>query len=327
MIINILGGRVARTVDLITACLAVSASVAAQDPAKIPTFTSDVDMVAIAIAVTDKDGNFVTGLTEEQFTVYEDGKKQEIQLFGAGLEESWVDLAPEVKDELSGRQVMGLIMDSSGSMEDDMPLVQEAALKFLSNIPKSENLFIMDFDENIRLSRYSSDDQRQIAERVYDIESDGWTALYDAVATYLERVYDLDGRKTLVMFSDGVDSRSTLSIGEVFEMVKLSEVTIHTIHFTGGRTNANRLFSEGRFLRQLANETGGSYATGTSLEQIDELYDKILEELFSQYSLGYVSSNDSRDGKYRKIKVEISGADVKVRHRRGYFGPEPPISN
>ena len=298
----------------------------AQEP-KIPTFTAEVDMVSVAVAVIDDDGNFVTDLTADQFTLYEDGKNQEIRLFAAGLKESWVGLPPDVKDDLSGRQVIGLIVDTSGSMEDDMRLVREAAIKFLTNIPKTEELFIMDFDENIRLSHYSSDDQRVIADRIYDMESEGWTALYDAVATFLERVYDLDGRKTLVMFSDGVDTRSTLGIREVFEIVKLSNVTVHSIHFTAGSRHANRLFEQGRFLRRLALETGGSYAVGRSLEQIDEFYDKILEELFSQYSLGYVSSNPKRDGKYRKIKVEVSVDDVKVRHRRGYDGPKRPATN
>ena len=307
-------------------CALTPALAHAQEP-EIPTFTADVDMVSVAVAVVDDDGNFVTDLTVDQFTLYEDGKRQEIRLFAAGLQESWVDLPPDVKDDLSGRQVIGLIVDTSGSMEDDMRLVREAAIKFVTNIPKTEELFIMDFDESIRLSHYSSDDQRMISERIYDMESEGWTALYDAVATFLERVYDLDGRKTLVLFTDGVDSRSTLSVREVFEMVKLSNVTMHSIHFTADSHNASRLFEQGRFLRRLARETGGSYAVGRSLKQIDEFYDQILEELFSQYSLGYVSSSTKRDGKYRKIKVEVSVDDVKVRHRRGYYGPEPPANN
>jgi VWFA-related protein len=236
-----------------------------------------------------------------------------------------------VKDEVSGRQVIGLLLDSSGSMEEDMPLVREAALKFLTNIPKTENLFVMDFDENIRLSQYSSDDQRLLSERIYDVEAEGWTALYDAVGTFLERIYGLDGRQTLVVFSDGVDSRSTLGMGEVMDMVKLSDVTIHTIHFGARDSRAsNRTFTESRFLRQLASETGGSYAFGDSLEALDELYDKILEELFSQYTLGYVSTNTRQDGNYRKVKVEVeveNVKNVKVRTRKGYFGPPPPSSN
>jgi Ca-activated chloride channel family protein len=228
-----------------------------------------------------------------------------------------------MKDELSGRQVVGLLLDASGSMEADMRLVREAALKFLTNLPKTENLFVMDFDENIRLSQYSTDDQRLLSDRIYDVRAEGWTALYDAVATFLERIYALDGKKTLVIFSDGVDSRSTLSVGEVLDMVKLSDATIHTIHFGASQSRNSRTFEDGRFLRQLSSETGGSYAFGDNLKQLDELYDELLEELFSQYTLGYVSTNTRQDGKYRKIKVEVDLEDVKVRARRGYFGPAP----
>ena len=308
-------------------CFFVGSAYAQEQDVTRYTFTSDVELVGVAVAVSDKEGNFITDLGAKEFHLYEDGKLQKIQIFAAGLKESWVDLPPNVKDELSGHQVVGLIVDSSGSMEDDMPLVQEAAIKFLTNIPKSENLFIMDFDENIRLSRYSSDDQRLIADRIYQTEPDGWTALYDAVGTYLERVYYLDGRQTLVIFTDGVDSRSTLRASEVFEMVKLSNVKIHAIQFGGGRSIGNLSLNEGRFLRRLANETGGSYSIGTSLEKIDQIYDTILEELFSQYSLGYVSTNGKRDGKYRKIRVEVSQDNVKVRHRRGYYAPEPLPKN
>jgi VWFA-related protein len=284
-------------------------------------FESRVDMVSVAVAVTDDKGNFVTGLEAKDFTVLEDGVHQEIRLFAAGLEESWVGLPPELKDEVSGRQVVGLMLDASGSMEEDMRLVREAALKFLTNLPRTENLFVMDFDENIRLSQYSTDDQRLLSDRIYDVKAEGWTALYDAVATFLERLYGLDGKKTLVIFSDGVDSRSTLSMGEVMDMVKLSDATIHTIHFGVSQARNTRAFEEGRFLRQMSSETGGSYAFGDNLQQLDELYDKLLEELFSQYTLGYVSTNTKQDGKYRKIKVEVDREDVKVRARKGYFGP------
>ena len=316
--------RLLNLVGVLVLCAVVA--LAQEEDQRIPTFISDVEMVSVAIAVQDGDGNFVRDITQDQFKVYEDGVEQKIELFASGLDESWVGLPPDVKDELSGRQVIGLILDASGSMEDDMPLLQSAAIKFLMNIPKTESLFIMDFDENIRLSRYSSDDQRVIADRIYEVKSEGWTALYDAVATFLERVYDLDGRKTLVIFSDGVDSRSTLGIGEIYEMVKLSNVTMHSIHFAGN-SRASIRFQESRFLRQLARETGGSYAQGQSLKGIDELFDKILDELFSQYNIAYLSSNKETNGKYRKIKVNVDVDDVKIRHRRGYFGPEPPPTN
>lgn len=284
-------------------------------------FEARVDMVSVPVAVTDKDGNLVHDLDPSLFTVYEDGVEQEVTLFAAGLEGSWVGMSPEMKEAMSGKQVIALIMDTSGSMDDEMSLVQSAALKFLDNIPATEHLLFLDFDENIRLSEFSSDDQRQIAERVYDMEAEGWTALYDAVGTVLDRIYHYDGKKTVVVFSDGVDSRSTLGIGDCLEMVKDSSVTIHTIHFGGQRRSPSRLFTQGRFLRQISKMTGGTYAVATSLEQIDELYDRILEELFSQYVLGYISTNTNRDGSYRKIKVEVAQKGIKVRAREGYTGP------
>jgi Ca-activated chloride channel family protein len=306
--------------------LSPSAGLAQGPEQKVPyVFESRVDMVSVPVAVTDDEGNFVTGLEAGDFSITEDGKPQEIRLFAAGLKESWVDLPPELKDEVSGRQVVGLMLDASGSMEEDMRLVREAALKFLTNLPKTENLFVMDFDENIRLSQYSTDDQRKLSDRIDDVKAEGWTALYDAVGTFLERLYAIDGKKTLVVFSDGVDSRSTLSAGDVLDMVKQSDVTIHTIHFGASQSRNNRTFEQGRFLRQLSGETGGSYAFGDSLEQLDELYDKLLEELFSQYTIGYVSTNTKEDGKYRKIKVEVARKDVKVRARRGYYGPAKPV--
>ncbi|MGH9460021.1 MAG: VWA domain-containing protein [Vicinamibacteria bacterium] len=284
-------------------------------------FESHVIMVSVPVAVTDKEGLFVKDLEAQDFKVYEDGVEQKVSLFARGLDESWVGMEPALKEAASGQQVMGLILDASGSMEEQMSLLHSAALKFLDNIPKTEHLVILDFDEDMRISEYSSDDQRQIAERIYDVEADGWTALYDAVATVLERVHFDDGRKTLVVLSDGVDSRSTLSMNEGLDIVRASDVTIHSILLGGNRTSPMRDFEQGRFLRQISKLTGGSYEVVKSLEDLDEFYDRILDELFSQYTLAYVSTNTEMDGGYRKIKVEVDRKDVEIRTREGYTGP------
>lgn len=293
---------------------------------EIPRFEGGVDLVSVPVAVTTEDGEFVTGLDAGDFRILEDGVEQEILVFGAGLEESWVDLPPDQKEELSRKQVIGLLLDSSGSMEKDLPLLHEAAIKFLTNIPRTENLFVISFDENIWLSEYSSDDQRTISNRIYDIEADGWTALYDAVATFLDRVYDYDGRKTLAVFSDGADSRSTLMYSEALDLVKLGDTTIHSIHF-GDRSRHSEVFENSRFLKAIAETTGGSYALASSLEQLDELYDRILDELYSQYTIGYASSNTRREGRYRRIEVEVNAPghdELEIRARRGYYGPYDP---
>jgi VWFA-related protein len=293
------------------------ALVLAQEPLR---FESKVFVVSVPVAVIDKEGSFVKDLEAQDFKLYEDGVEQTVSLFARGLDESWVGMEPALKEAASGKQVMGLILDASGSMEAQMSLVHSAALKFLDNIPKTEHLVLLDFDENMRISEYSSDDQRQIAERIYDVEADGWTALYDAVATVLERVNYEDGRKTLVILSDGEDSRSTLSMGEGLDIVRASDVTIHSIQI-GGRNTPLGSFEQGRFLRQISKLTGGSYEVAKSLEDLDEFYDRILDELFSQYTLAYVSTNTAMDGTYRKIKVEVDRKDVEVRTREGYTGP------
>ena len=294
--------------------------------AEIFRFEGGVDLVSVPVAVSTEDGEFVTGLGVENFRILEDGVEQEILVFGAGLEESWVELPPELKEELSQKQVIGLLLDSSGSMEEDMPLLHEAAIKFLTNIPRTENLFVISFDENIWLSEYSSDDQRIISNRIYEIEAEGWTALYDAVATFLDRVYDYDGRKTLAVLSDGADSRSTLMFSEALDLVKLGDTTIHSIQF-GDRTRHAQVFENSRFLRAMAEATGGSYELASSLDQVDEFYDRILDELYSQYTLGYVSSDTRKEGRYRRIEVEVAAPDfgeVEVRARQGYYGAYEP---
>ena len=308
-------------------------SPAAGQEQEIFRFEAGVELVSVPVAVTTDDGEFITGLDASAFRVLEDGVEQEIVVFGAGLEESWVDLPPEMKEELSAKQVIGLLLDSSGSMEEDMPLLHEAAIKFLTNIPRTQNLFVISFDENIWLSEYSSDDQRTISNRIYEIEAEGWTALYDAVATFLDRVYDYDGRKTLAVLSDGADSRSTLMFSEALDLVKLSDTTIHTIQF-GDRARHSEAFENARFLRAISDHTGGSYALASSLDQVDEFYDRILDELYSQYNLGYVSTNSAKEGRYRRIEVEVAAPghpDLEIRARRGYYGPyepsEPPAGS
>jgi Ca-activated chloride channel family protein len=125
-----------------------------------------------------------------------------------------------------------------------------------------------------------------------------------------------------VVYSDGVDSRSALSVGECMDMVRASDVIIHTIQFSGGaRGGTSRRFTEGAFLRRISDYTGGAHFMPHTLEDLDEFYDQILDELFSQYTLGYVSTNDKRDGKFRKVEVKVNREGVRVRARRGYQAP------
>src|SRR5438132_1198682 len=150
-------------------------------------------------------------------------------------------------------------------------------------------------------------------------EGGGNTALYDSMAVYLSRVAGGTGRKVLVVFTDGDDTTSALSVGELIRLVRSSTVTIYPIAFTGGLQagSPSALRSRG-FLNEVANLTGGQVFRPAASRDLPGIYQRILEELSGQYVLGFVSDNTRRDGKYRKLKVHVRREGLRVRHREGY---------
>jgi VWFA-related protein len=213
-------------------------------------------------------------------------------------------------------------------MRKELKLSKEAAVRFLDTIPRARELFTIFFDEEIRLSRYDSENQQGLFERIHELKGGGNTALYDAIATYISRVQGAQGRKTLVLFSDGEDSRSTLGLSELLEVVRSSEVTIYPIAFSGGFSpGSSRALKSKVFLQQVAEMTGGQVFSPHSSRELATIFQKILDELAAQYVLGFVSSNTRQDGKFRKLKVELKRPGLKVRHRPGYYGPLPATAD
>jgi Ca-activated chloride channel family protein len=215
---------------------------------------------------------------------------------------------------------LGLLFDTSFSMIDDLRLSREAVVRFLDAVPRARELFTIFFSEDIHVSRYDSENQQGLIERIQEVQGGGNTVLYDAIAVYLSRVQDSPGRKVLVLFTDGEDSRSRLSMAEVVNLVRSSSVVIYPIsfaaHFPPG---SPRALLPTAFLQQLAQITGGQVFTLHSAKELPAIYDKILDELKAQYVLGYSSDRPLGDGRFRKLKVEVKGQGLKVRHRAGYY--------
>ena len=158
-----------------------------------------------AATVTDKKGNIVADLTKDDFEVIEDGKPQTIEYFAHGDG----DAGPPMH--------LGLMVDASGSMQADMKLAQGAAIKFLNMLPAAEDITLVDFDTQVRITRYPQRDFARLVERIRQRKPDGFTALYDALGTYLDGADSQDGRKVLVMYTDGGDTRSALSLPETHD--------------------------------------------------------------------------------------------------------------
>jgi len=298
------------------AALGTAVAAHAQQPSP-PVFSVETEAVNVTVTVRDAKGNLVTDLTRADFEVLEEGRPQDIQLFARAFDPG--------QDQTLALD-LGMLLDTSESMLKELKLSQEAAVRFLDTVPRARELYTIFFDEEIRLSRYDSENQQGLFDRIHAAKGGGNTALYDAIAVYLSRVQDATGRKVLVIFSDGEDSRSSLTLDEVLRLVRSGSVSIYSIAFLGGfRPGAPNGLKARAFLQQVADMTGGQVYTPQSSADLAGIYRKSIEELEAQYVLGY-SSGGAPDGKFRRLRVNVKRPGLKVRHRPGYtrFAPDLP---
>jgi Ca-activated chloride channel family protein len=280
-----------------------------------PTFRSETDLVTVGVTVADRRGVLRTDLQAAHFEVLEDGKRQTVTFFARGDQ---AESAPEIH--------VGLLLDTSGSMGMDMQLARSAAVKFLNTLREAVDITLVDFDTEARMAKYEQQDFPRLVERIRSRKPDGFTALYDALALYLNSTDGVTGRPILVLLSDGGDTRSTIGFGDVLTLLKASTVTVYAIGFLEHQSSSSRDNQRIR-LTQLATESGGRAFFPRTIEEIGEAYDKVVGEIRGQYSLGYASTNLVRDGKWRKVEVAIKHPDAKalrVQSRRGYFAPRDP---
>ena len=291
--------------------LALVAATASAQPT--PVFRAGLDLVNVTVTVRDGKGGLVSDLTAEDFVVREDGRPQALEIFAPAA-------LPAEREELALN--LGMLFDTSESMRKDLKLSQESAVRFLEAIPRARDLLLIFFDRDIRISRYSSENQQGIFGRILEAKGEGYTALYDAIAVYLSRVADTPGRKTLVLFTDGDDTTSQISPQEVEKLVRSSSATIYPVAFAGAfRPGTSEALRARSFLHSIAGLSGGRVFQPTASRELAGIYQSILDELGTQYVLGYVSDNPKHDGKFRRITVELKRPGLKVRHRPGYDAP------
>jgi Ca-activated chloride channel family protein len=290
----------------VSAVLGAAALTRAQQP---PVFRSGVDVVNVTVAVHDERGRLVTDLAAPDFQLYQDGRRQDIRVFARAFEPG--------RDELLALD-LGLLMDTSGSMVQNLKLSRLAATRFLDAVPRARELITIFFDEDIRVSKYDSENQQGLAERIQDLTGGGSTCLYDAIAVYLSRIQGSSGRKVLVLFTDGEDSRSELTQLDLNKLVRTSPVTIYSIAFAPDGVASSQRASKARMvLEHLSDLTGGSVFAPVSYKDLPDIYDKIIDELKGQYVLGFVPDKPAGE-RYHKLRVEVARPGLKVRHRPGY---------
>ena len=302
---------------LVVALVVCGAGLAAIPPQQV--FRSGVDVVNLGVAVMDgKTGSAVMGLTRDDFVVYEGGKKQELRYFAVSDPKGSAD-GSEERPPLH----VGLVFDTSGSMVRDMELARSAAIRFLNRLPRAEDITIVDFDTEVRIATYEQDDFARLVARLRGRKPDGWTALWDAVGTYLGGVQDQTGQKVLIVFTDGGDTRSTLTYLDLLNATKASDVSIYAIGFLENQSSSVRT-QQRLQLAQLADITGGQAYFPMSMKEVEAIYDRIVAEIDSRYLLGYVSTDRRMDGAWRSVEVRLTRPDLrqtKIRTRKGYFAP------
>jgi Ca-activated chloride channel family protein len=280
-----------------------------------PVFRSGVDLVHLGVTVMGKDGQPVSGLTAEDFVIQEEGREQEIAYFSRGLD-SDLETMPFH---------LGVLFDTSGSMERDAGFAKTAAIKFLQGLNFAVDMTLVSFDTRVRVSRFGQADFPRLVERLRGQETGGMTALYDALGVYLDGAFAQDGRKVLLLYTDGGDTRSRIRLEELLDLVRASDVTVYAIGFQSQLRTADRMMEQRR-LEAIAGLTGGRCYFPDSVDELDAIYAQIRDELAARYSLGYASADSTTDGAWRRVKVALTEArpeleGARIRSRDGYFAP------
>ncbi len=285
-----------------------------------PVFRSSTDMVALNVTVVDPKKQFVSGLTQGDFSVFEDGVLQEVRFFEA--RDVPVDLI--------------LLIDTSSSMRDKMSVVHEAAVGFLRTMDAGDRGAVVAFNDGVEVLQPLTPDVRALEEAVRSTAAKGSTSLHNALYIALKEfgraatgAGDLR-RQSIAVLSDGEDTSSLISFDDVLALARKSGVSIYTIglhsKYSAARGNGgstSRFFSTSDFaLKSLAQETGAQAFFPLQIAELKGIYAAIAQELASQYSIGYSPANNRPDGRYRRIVVRVNDRpELSLRTRSGYTAP------
>jgi VWFA-related protein len=258
-----------------------------------------VILYATARARSGRGKQFVLDLEKDNLVLEEDGVPQEIIDF-------YVEKRPVT---------LALILDSSGSMQAALGTVHAAASRFVSSLGEEDRALVIDFDEKVYLLQDITADKRDLTEAITSTQALGGTALYDALYASYRKLRGIDGRKAIILLTDGDDTASKFSFKRILDEAKISDLIIYPI----GLGTSVLDIDLRRVLKTLAEETGGRAYFPGKVEDLQGVYEEISLELKSQYYVTYEPRSTVWDGRWRKIKLTAPGRGVEIRTRRGYY--------
>jgi len=320
------------------------------------TIKMDTTLVSIPVSVIDRHGKFIPFLTKRDFRLYEEGVEQDIEIFNS------VETPFHV----------ALVIDTSRSTMFKLEDIQDAAADFVKQLKRDDKVMVVSFDNRVRLHCDFTSDYDELRGAIYETRTGGSTKVYDAVDVVIDRMERIQGRKAIVLFTDGVDTASRdADYYDTVEKVEESGVLVYPIKYDtetdlqqggifgpnnnpwpwpipspfprgrrrwpfsppisnqfpqwprgrgpqSGGTSPEDYRLAARYLRELADRSGGRLYNADTLNNVSQAFSMIAEELRHQYTLGYYPTNTNKDGTYRRVKVRVEKSGMVVRAREGY---------
>jgi Ca-activated chloride channel homolog len=278
--------------------------------AQEPTFRSRVQIVPLYATVTDQQRRLVPDLTKEEFEILDDGKLQEIRVF---------------LNEVQPITVV-VMLDTSASMTGSLDLLQMAAEQFLLRLLPKDRGSVGAFNDKIEFVCDFTSDRDQLVASLKEIDFGNPTRLYDALGASLDRLRGIEGRRVILIFTDGEDTASRLGFGRVLERARTEEVMVYSIglesdYFNGAQQVRTK---PDPALKRLAQETGGGYFELKKSSELASTFTRVAQELHSQYVLGFTP--EVLDGKVHRLSLRVKRPGVSVRARQSYVAVPPQAS-
>jgi Ca-activated chloride channel family protein len=263
------------------------------------------DLVLTTVTVTDSNGKFVPGLTIDDFVLLEDGVPQKIDHFSA--EDTPFSAA--------------ILIDSSGSMRTKIRQARLAAAKFQDLIRPTDAVAVYSFNTEVqRVQDFSS--ERDISNRVFNIEARGQTRLLDCMNAAIEALDErTERRRAIVVISDGADTNSQIDFKTVLKHALQADVLVYTVDLVDPSfpSRSPEDVRSSLLLQEIAEKSGGRYIKSTGGPQLDKAFESVVMELRRQYTLGFYPPKGYTGGQYHKLDVKLKRPGLKWRSRQGYF--------
>ncbi len=297
---------VARTASALALAALLGAEAVAAQQGDVPVFRAGTELVDLYVTATDRNGRLVPDLLQEDFVILDEGQVQEVVLF---------------ENEVQPITVV-VMLDTSASMTPSLDLLMAGAEQFIIRMLPDDRAKVGAFNDKIQILPEDFIGDRDALIRDLDrLQFGNPTRLYDAIGASIEALSGRDGRKVVLVFTDGEDTQNEIGWRDVLEMAQVEEVMIYTIglesdYFNGVRRVRSR---PDRRLRTFAEETGGGYFELDDTDDLGPTFTRVAQELHSQYVLGFVPP--TRDGELHEIDIRVQRRGTTARARRSYIAP------